>query len=117
MKRILIVTFSMMLIGISSMSFAQNAIQNNRTQQVQVEVDGLSCPFCAYGLEKKLIGIDGVASIKIDIDQGMAILTVSENKSITEEKIRKVVKQAGFTPKKIVFINTADKNEDENGDS
>ncbi|MCZ6898964.1 MAG: heavy-metal-associated domain-containing protein, partial [Bacteroidetes bacterium] len=82
-----------------------------------IKVDGLSCPFCAYGLEKKLIGIDGVASIKIDIDQGMAILTVSENKSITEEEIRKVVKQAGFTPKKIVFINTADKKEDENGDS
>ncbi len=117
MKRILIVTFSMMLIGISSMSFAQNAIQNNRTQQVQVEVDGLSCPFCAYGLEKKLSGIDGVASIKIDIDQGMAILTVSENKSITEEEIRKVVKQAGFTPKKIVFAKLPDKKEDENEDN
>ncbi|MCH6575039.1 MAG: heavy-metal-associated domain-containing protein [Bacteroidetes bacterium] len=117
MKRVLIVTFSMMLIGISSMSFAQNAIQNNQTQQVQVEVDGLSCPFCAYGLEKKLSGIDGVASIKIDIDQGMAILTISENKIITEEEIRKVVKQAGFTPKKIVFANLPAKKDNENDDS
>jgi len=117
MKRVLIVTFSMMLIGISSMSFAQNAIQNNQAQQVQVEVDGLSCPFCAYGLEKKLSGIDGVASIKIDIDQGMAILTVSENKVITEEEIRKVVEQAGFTPKKIVFAKLPDKKEDENEDN
>jgi len=117
MKRILIVTFSILLIGIGSMSFAQNAIQNNQTQQVQVEVDGLSCPFCAYGLEKKLIGIDGVASIKIDIDQGMAILTISENKIITEEEIRKVVKQAGFTPKKIVFANLPAKKDNENDDS
>ncbi len=117
MKRVLIVTFSMMLIGLSSMSFAQNAIQEEQNKQVQVQVDGLSCPFCAYGLEKKLKNIDGVASLKIDIDQGMAILTVSENKSITEEEIRKVVKQAGFTPKKIVFANLPAKKEDENEDN
>ena len=79
MKRVLIVTFSMMLIGISSMSFAQKAIQNNQTQQVLVQVDGLSCPFCAYGLEKKLKNIDGVASLKIDIDEGLVTLSVSGN--------------------------------------
>ena len=27
-----------------------------------LEVDGLACPFCAYGIEKKLSAIDGALS-------------------------------------------------------
>ncbi len=116
MKRVLIVTFSMMLIGLSSVSFAQNAIQDKQAQQVQVQVDGLSCPFCAYGLEKKLKNIDGVNEIKIDIDQGLATLNVSEDKTVSEEEIRKAVKQAGFTPKEIVYANLPSEMEEENED-
>ena len=101
MKRILIVTFSMMLIGIGSMSFAQNAIQNNQTQQVQVEVDGLSCPFCAYGLEKKLKSIEGVGGVKIYIDKGVATLQNKKERSIAVESLDSVVEDAGFTPRQI----------------
>ncbi len=98
------------------MSLAQSANENNQTQQVRIRVDGLSCPFCAYGLEKKLQDIDGVNEIKIDIDQGLATLRVSEDKTVSEEEIRKVVKPAGFTPKKIVFANLPSKKEEENED-
>ena len=115
MKRILIITFTL-LIGISSMTLAQSANENNQTQQVQIKVDGLSCPFCAYGLEKKLKGIDGVNQIKIDIDQGLATLSVSEDKSVSEEEIRKAVKQAGFTPKEIVYANLPSNKEEEHED-
>ncbi len=116
MKQILLVTFAMLLIGISSMSLAQSANENNQTQQVQIKVDGLSCPFCAYGLEKKLKGIDGVNEIKIDIDQGLATLNVSEDKSVSEDEIRKAVKQAGFTPKEIVYANLPSNKEEEHED-
>jgi len=116
MKHISLVTFTMLLIGISSMSLAQSANENDQTQQVQIRVDGLSCPFCAYGLEKKLQDIDGVSEIKIDINQGLATLRVSEDKTVSEEEIRKVVKQAGFTPKEIVYANLPSKKEEENED-
>ena len=116
MKQILLVTFAMLLIGISSMSLAQSANENNETQQVQIRVDGLSCPFCAYGLEKKLQDIDGVSEIKIDIDQGLATVSVSEDKTVSEEEIRKVVKQAGFTPKEIVYAHLPSEKEEENED-
>jgi len=33
--------------------------------EVRVQVDGLSCPFCAYGLEKKLRRVDNVAELEI----------------------------------------------------
>jgi len=33
---------------------------------VTVSVDGMACPFCAYGVEKKLKRVVGVESITID---------------------------------------------------
>jgi len=72
-------------------------------KKVEVRVDGLSCPFCAYGLEKKAIGIDGVDSVKIDVEKGMMTLKLKDGKMVSEEDIRKQVKKAGFTPGKITY--------------
>ena len=43
--------------------------------QVTVQVDGLSCPFCAYGLEKRLKKVENVADLSIQVDQERAVLT------------------------------------------
>ncbi len=62
-----------------------------------LQVDGLACPFCAYGIEKKLSSIKGVAKIDIDIKKGQAIVTMSEGASLSEQVAREKVKDAGFT--------------------
>ena len=83
------------LLGIST-SLAQS-------DEVKVRVDGLSCPFCAYGLEKKLNDLDGVESINIDFEEGLVVLQVTDSENISEEEIRAKIEEAGFTPKEIVF--------------
>ena len=30
-------------------------------------VDGLACPFCAYGIEKRLNKVDGVTGVEVDV--------------------------------------------------
>ncbi|MBL1215181.1 MAG: heavy-metal-associated domain-containing protein [Ignavibacteriae bacterium] len=76
-----------------------------QSNEVTVRVDGLSCPFCAYGLEKKLNDIKGVENINIDIEEGLIILKIVEGKIISEEELREKIRDAGFTPKEIVFTN------------
>ena len=70
---------------------------------VKVEVKGLACPFCAYGLEKKLKELEGVETIKIDIEEGLAYLTTLSSQKLTKETFEKIVTDAGFTPSSIVF--------------
>lgn len=70
---------------------------------VKVEVKGLACPFCAYGLEKKLKEIEGVETIKIDVEEGLAYLTTLTSQKPTKETLEKIVTDAGFTPSSIVF--------------
>ena len=65
--------------------------------QYALGVDGLACPFCAYGIEKKLSAIDGVEDIETDIKGGRVVITLADGKTLSEEVARQAVKDAGFT--------------------
>ncbi len=63
----------------------------------QLRVDGLACPFCAYGIEKELIRTDGVKMLDIDIDAGTVTVTMEEGATLTEAQADRIVEDAGFT--------------------
>ncbi len=62
-----------------------------------VEVDGLACPFCAYGIEKQLLAIEGVQTVETDIKSGAMIVTMAAGSTLDEDAARKAVEAAGFT--------------------
>ncbi len=66
--------------------------------EVNVQVDGLSCPFCAYGLEKKLRKVDNVASLEIRVSDGRAVLTPKPGTSLDLAGLEQTVRDGGFTP-------------------
>jgi len=101
--------FLILLTGLQLL--AQEQTELAPEQKVRVRVDGLSCPFCAYGLEKKLLEIDGVKSVEISIDDGEALLTMDKDAEIAEETIKKEVKKAGFTPREIFYPDKKTLNE------
>ncbi|MBI2504147.1 MAG: heavy-metal-associated domain-containing protein [Candidatus Latescibacteria bacterium] len=74
-----------------------------QVEAAAVKLDGLSCPFCAYGLEKKLKKVEGVEEVKIEVDQGLAKLAVKKDKSLSLEEVEAAVKEGGFTPKEIAL--------------
>lgn len=74
--------------------------------EVTVQVDGLSCPFCAYGIEKKLKKVDGFELSGLNIKEGTATLIASIEKPGDYEALRKAVKDAGFTPREIHVAGT-----------
>lgn len=63
---------------------------------VTVEVDGLACPFCAYGIEKKMLEIEGVAEVAVQLDDGTVELWLSAGATVSENRIREAVDQSGF---------------------
>lgn len=63
----------------------------------RLHVDGLACPFCAYGIEKQLSAVDGVARVETDIKQGVVVIMMKEGAAIDEAAARQAVKKAGFT--------------------
>lgn len=63
----------------------------------KLRVDGLSCPFCAYGIEKKLGAVKGVQRIEVDIVSGTVTVTMAEGATLDEATAKKAVKEAGFS--------------------
>lgn len=65
--------------------------------QYVMRVDGLACPYCAYGVEKKLKQIDGVEHIDVDLNKGVVTVDVAEGVQLTEPQMQQLFKDAGFT--------------------
>ena len=64
---------------------------------VHLLVDGVVCPFCAYGLEKRLLKLEAVDSLIVRISDGLVQIREKEGLKLTEEDVRKEVERAGFT--------------------
>lgn len=68
---------------------------------VTVRVDGLSCPFCAYSLEKKIKAVEGTKEPVINVEEAVVTLTPTGDASIDFDGLREAVRKAGFTPREI----------------
>ena len=92
-----------LVFGVGLDLVAQQTSPGDTTRQIIVRVDGASCPFCAFGLEKRLGNLEGVANVKIEMKAGKAIVTVKEGATVSEQALRQAVEKAGFTPREIIF--------------
>ncbi len=77
-------------------------------EKITARVDGLSCPFCAYGLEKKLKKLKGVEKIQIRVKDGMAVLFLKKGAAVQKREIQRLIKEAGFTPREITVAPLPD---------
>ena len=63
----------------------------------KLRVNGLACPFCAYGIEKKLKRAKGLKSLKININKGTIVVTMASGAVMSRAQAQRIVKDAGFT--------------------
>jgi len=88
MKKVIAVTILSMIWSAST--FAAGT-------EYRMRVDGLACPYCAYGIEKKLKAIDGVGKINVDLNAGLVVVDMAEGAKLTEPQMKTLFKDAGFT--------------------
>jgi len=66
--------------------------------RMSVHVDGLTCPFCVFNLEKKLKPLRNVTDVKINLKTGNAAVVLGKGRGPTVGEIKQAVRDAGFTP-------------------
>lgn len=64
-----------------------------------VYIDGMHCMHCSKAVESALKSIDGVSSVKVDLENKNAV--VSAKTDIDDALIKNAVSDAGFTVQKI----------------
>lgn len=81
----------------------QHSPAGETPRHIIIRVDGASCPFCAFGLEKRIGRLDGVADVRLEMKEGKVIVTLEQGATVSEEALRQAVDEAGFTPREIVY--------------
>ena len=64
---------------------------------VRLKVDGMVCPFCAYGLEKRLQEIASIDAVLIRISDGLVQIRTKEDQELTDAALEDAVKKSGFS--------------------
>lgn len=91
MKKILIFIFGLLLLP----AFALAA-----QKVVEVEVQGMTCPYCVYGVKKQLEKLPGVEKAQASLELKKARITLAPDAVLDENAVRKAITDAGFTPGK-----------------
>lgn len=65
-------------------------------QVVEIDVKGLTCSFCIYGLQDNLEEHTDIEQAEISIKQSKARIHLTPKATITLEEIREIIKDAGF---------------------
>ena len=85
------------VIAVMMLSMIWSAVTFAAGTEYRIRVDGLACPYCAYGIEKKLKAIEGVGEIDVDLDSGLVTVDVAEGVTLTEPQMKTLFQDAGFT--------------------
>ncbi len=81
----------------------------------KIHVDGLACPFCAYGIEKKLGAVKDVQRIDVDIASGTVNVTMAEGVTLEEATAKRAVKEAGFSLRSFEQVQSAPQSQPQGG--
>lgn len=65
-----------------------------------LKVSGMSCDHCVRAVREALERVDGVASARVDLEAGRAVIEYSEG-SVTARSLAGVVMDEGYTAEEI----------------
>ena len=68
---------------------------------ITLRVDGLSCPFCAYGLEKRLKEIPAVDTLVVRVSDGIIQIRTKDGQELDDAALHDAVDRAGFSLREI----------------
>lgn len=83
-------------IFLSSLNFLSAEISEKDNFDITIHVKGLVCDFCARSVEKTLSKTEVVERIKVDLDKGLIELQLTEGSTLSDKKIRKLMKASGY---------------------
>ena len=93
-KKLVTLVVAISILGWNTFAFAAQ-------KHYVIRADGLACPYCAYGIEKKFMQISGVKNVDIDLEKGLVLVKGDESLILNAQQLKTLFNDAGFTFRKI----------------
>jgi len=97
MKQVLLTLTGMFLFPLSLMAAGE--------QVVDIDIEGMSCKFCAYSIQKNLSKLPDVDKAEVSIDNKKAHIVMAPGKQADVDLLKKKITDSGFTPVKVTISN------------
>ena len=65
---------------------------------LEIDISGMTCAFCVYGVEKNLGKLPGVDGVEVSLESDKARVIMEPGETANEDGIREAILDAGFTP-------------------
>ena len=79
----------------------QKKAQENCQDQIKVKVKGMVCDYCVGALTKVFKKQEGYAGLDVDLEAGHVTLSMQPGKTLKDETIKTLIKDAGYNVKSI----------------
>ena len=86
------------LLALTILIFLPLSVMAESKQVIDIDIEGMSCKFCAYSIKKHLSNLPGVEKAEVSIDKNKAHVVMQEGKKANIELIKKKISDSGFTP-------------------
>ena len=90
MKKALILLAGWLVFGGPALAASQEVLE--------IDISGMTCAFCVYGVEKNLGKLAGVDGVEVSLEADKARVIMEPGESADEDSIRECILDAGFTP-------------------
>jgi copper chaperone CopZ len=65
-------------------------------KEIVLSVPGIPGPYCAYGIEKRVMELDGVEEVKLSWESQQITIVMREQARITADEIKQAVRKADY---------------------
>ena len=69
--------------------------------EIAVKVNGMVCSMCAQGIQKKFKAEASISKVEVNLDEKMVHLETKGQNDLSDEQIKKVITEAGYSVKEI----------------
>jgi copper chaperone CopZ len=90
-----------LVLGIMALTLISFQPAFAEVSRVEMQVNGMTCPFCVYGIEKKLKSVEGIEDAGANLRTGIVDIRLKKDKPLNVEKLNEAVRESGFTPGRI----------------
>lgn len=88
------------LFSLSGLTFAADQVTID-DRVIEIDVKGMTCPFCQDGLHRNLNKLPGVKGAEVSLKLKKARIFMQPGQSLDEKALRNTVIDSGFTPGEI----------------
>ena len=84
--------------GVLAIAVATPSIASAELRTVKFKLTGMDCTYCNGAMSRAIKKLDGVESIELVPEKGIAEIRLKAGNKITMGDVRRIVKSTGYTP-------------------